>query len=118
MEQAAAGHNPSDPYRILKEKEQGRTAEIDRIITRWRWNKNELLEYLDSLCHKDRKYWMRPPPPKDETVNNTHEFCSGGGMKGLDVLSNLHADLSDLARKWLDQEDEDEPSSGWSRSTS
>lgn len=104
MEQPEGKHEPSIAYKFLKEKKQGRAAEIDRIINRWRWNEDELLKYLDRLCKVDRKYWMRPRPEKNGgNANNKLRACVGGGMKGFDVLAKLHADLSDLARKWVEE---------------
>ena len=54
-------HPPSVAYKCLDV--EGR-AEVDRIIADHGWkSSDEFLECLDAdLCHKDRKYWMRPPP--------------------------------------------------------
>lgn len=70
-------HPPRDAYNKLNELGDGEVrAEVGRIIADHGRNEPiELLEYIDDLCHRDRKYWMRP---KDDTRRGTSVIHVGG----------------------------------------
>ena len=95
-----AKHSPRSAHKKLKElndREVG--AEVDRIIAHHGWDEHDhLLEYLDDLCHGDRKYWMRPKDGGKRGVTT----MSVGGRKGCDALKRLHEDLSRFAMKRIE----------------
>ncbi len=92
-------HDPSAAYKRLGEIER---VEVDRIITRHGWhNTDELLAFLDAdLCHRDRKYWMRPP-----AGGRASGVFNLSGPRSVGALNKLHRDLSALA---LDRINENE----------
>ena len=100
-EQPAGLHEPSQAHSRLAPEER---TEVERIITSHGWkDASELLAHLDEhLCDKNRKYWMRPPPPRGGTAQGVFHF---GGRKGLDALQRLHKDLSALALKRINERD-------------
>ena len=103
-------HEPSRAHEKLAPRER---TEVERIVTSHGWkDASELLAHLDEhLCDKDRKYWMRPPPPKVGTAQGVFHF--GGGRKGIDALKRLHKDLSALALKGINER-QDGPEEVWS----
>ncbi len=99
-------HKPSVAYGCLEQ--EGKDL-VNRIVVDHGWNNpDELLEFLDEeLCHRDRKYWMRPP--KGGKARGTFH---SGGRKGLDALKRLHKELSKLAIKRI--EDNQDGYEDWS----
>ena len=97
--QPESSHEPSRAHAKLAQTER---TEVERIISSHGWeNASELLKHLDEyLCDKNRKYWMRPPPPGSGIA--TGVFHSGG-RKGMDALQKLHEDLSNLALKRIEE---------------
>lgn len=93
----AAVHQPSKAYAKLQQEDK---AEVDRIVGQHGWkNSADLLAFLDEqLCHKYRKYWMRPP-----RGGQANAAFSVGGRKGIDALKKLHKDLSELAIKRIQE---------------
>ena len=92
-------HEPSRAHAGLAPTER---TEVERIITSHGWrDASELLAHLDEhLCDKDRKYWMRPPPPKVGRAQGVFHF---DGRKRIDALKRLHKDLSALALKRINE---------------
>lgn len=74
--------------------------EVERIINNHGWDVSEFLVYLDTLCHGDRKYWMRPRPPKTGPAKGSFHI---GGPRGFDELEKLHSDLASLAMKRINE---------------
>ncbi|MCY4420207.1 MAG: hypothetical protein OXC42_03000 [Gammaproteobacteria bacterium] len=98
--QPKSKHDSSAAYKHLAPEDKVR---VDRIIVNHGWsNSTEFLEYLDkNFCHGDRKYWMRPPSGgKAKVVFNF------GGRKGMDALKKLHKELSELAIKRINENQE------------
>ena len=79
-----------------------RRAEVDRIVADHGWeSSDEFLVFLDAdLCDKDRKYWMRPRPPGDGNAHGTFHIS---GRRGFDALKKLHWELSALAIKTIEE---------------
>ena len=102
-------HEPSRAHERLAPRER---TEVERIVTSHGWkDASELLAHLDEhLCDKNRKYWMRPPPPKVGAAQGVFHF---GGRKGIDALKLLHKDLSALALKGINER-QDGPEEVWS----
>ena len=95
-------HDPSAAYKRLHPTDRG---EVDRIITRHGWHSTkDLLAFLDAdLCHRDRKYWMRPP-----TGGPAHGAFNLEGPKSIGALKKLHRDISELALDRINERDVDE----------
>ena len=100
---ARAGHNQPDPvhepsvaYKRLVPEDK---VVVDKIIVNHGWNdSDEFLAHLDkSLCHRDRKYWMRP-----KRGGNVQGMFHFGGRKSMDALKRLHKELSDFAIKRIE----------------
>ena len=90
-------HEPSAAYERLTQEDRDA---VDRIIASQGWNDPvEFLAYLDEyLCHRDRKYWMRP-----KSGGNVQGMFHFGGRKGMDALKRLHKELSDFAIKRIEE---------------
>ena len=96
--QPKAKHEPSKAYMRLTAKDK---VEVDEIIVKHGWkDSKELLTYLDKdLCDKNRKYWMRPP-----SGGNAQAKFNFGGRKGMDTLKKLHQELSEFAKKRINDQ--------------
>ena len=94
----AGTHKPSVAHNKLAEQDR---IEVDRIIVAHGWDAIKFLDYLDEeLCHGNRKYWMRPRPPKTGPAKGSFDI---GGPSGCDELQKLHTDLSNLAMKRINE---------------
>ena len=74
--------------------------EVEWIINNHGWDVSEFLDYLDTLCHGNRKYWMRPRPPETGLAKGSFRI---GGRSSFDELEKLHTDLSSLAMKRINE---------------
>ena len=86
-------HEASIAYQQLKPKDK---EDVARIISKHDWDDpDEFLTYLDQhLCHRDRKYWMTPP-----AGGTSRGVFSFGGRTGMDARGKVHKELSALAMK-------------------
>ena len=87
----SARHETSIAYAKLAAEDR---KEVDKRILKHGWEcPCELLSFLDKhLCHRDRKYWMRPPKG-----GRSHGQFHFGGIKGIESLKHLHDSLSEFA---------------------
>ena len=93
-------HKPGRFYHDLIDDE--RRDEVSRIVTEHGWeNTRDFLAFVDEhLCDKDRKYWMRPLPPRVRDAPVTFHI---EGPRGIGALKKLHGQLSDLAIKTIEK---------------
>ena len=90
-------HSPSVAHERLGNQDR---KEVERIINTHGWDVCEFLDYLDKLAHGNRKYWMRPRPPKTGPASGSVHI---GGPSGFDELEKLHEELSSLAMKRINE---------------
>ena len=92
-------HSPSKAYECL---DQERMNEVKQIVTDHGWaSPDEFFGFLDEeLCDANRKYWMRPKPPRRGPAHGKFHI---GGRKGIDALEKLHDKLSALAMKTIEE---------------
>ena len=97
--QPSGRHEPSDFYDLIDAE---RKAEVCRIVTEHGWeNTCDFLAFVDEhLCDKDRKYWMRPRPPRVGDARGTFHIK---GPRDIGALTKLHGQLSDLAIKTIEE---------------
>ncbi len=96
--ESTAVHRPSAAHNKLGENDR---VEVERIVSEHGWSIRDFLCYLDEkLCHGDRKYWMKPAKPAKGAAPVRFHI---GGRYGLDELGKLHAQLSDLAMRRINE---------------
>ena len=93
-----AKHEPSIAWNDICGKY---CIEVRNIVTRNSWDDvDSFLQYLDEhLCHKDRKYWMRPP--KGGKASGAFSL---GGRRGINALSQLHEEISNFVLDAIDRD--------------
>ena len=86
----APKHEPSVAFGKMAGKYR---TEVKRIVINHGWKDiGPFLYHLDNnLCHKDRKYWMRPP--RGGPASGSFQL---GGIRGIISLSQLHGALSNF----------------------
>lgn len=93
-------HRLRDAHEKLDKRIQN---EVERIIAKHGWKDvDSFLNHFDEeLRHEERRYWMRPRPPKTGHA----KICFWGGYPaGIDVLAKLHKELLDFSENLIDRD--------------
>ena len=93
-----AKHEPSVAFGKMAAKYR---TEVKRIVTKHGWRDiGSFLDHVDNnLCHKDRKYWMRPPQGGPAKAS-----FQLGGIRGINALSQLHGALSNFVLEAIESD--------------
>ena len=93
-----AKHEPSVAFGKMAVKYR---AEVKRIVIKHGWKDiGAFLDHLDNnLCHKDRKYWMRPPQGGPASA-----WFQLGGIRGIKALGQLHGALSNFVLEAIEND--------------
>ena len=92
-------HKPSEAYKNIPQKY---CVEVKRIVLDHDWEDvDSFLELLDAdLCHKDKKYWGRPP--SGGIAQATFYLA---GKRSINALYKLHVELSDFVLDAINNND-------------
>ena len=94
----APKHEPSVAFGKMSVRYR---TEIKRLVTNHGWKDiGSFLDHLDNnLCHKDRKYWMRPR--QGGPARGSFQL---GGIRGINALSQLHGALSNFVLESIEKD--------------
>ena len=92
-------HKPSEAYKNIPQKY---CVEVKRIVLDHYWEDvDSFLEFLDAdLCHKDKKYWGRPP--SGGIAQATFYLA---GKRSINALYKLHVELFDFVLDAINNND-------------